>query len=346
MGKKGLEQAIKGLSIQAYLTALFKSFAKEKAEKKTKEEFQKEQKAWKEKFNESQAKKFQFQVQDQKNAEKAAQKKMKDFEEQQKLTPVIVIDPLVQKVIDEETNKMTQAIDKTNDNPGATATPGHSGGLPGSGAGNPGSAAEAGLEATESGQTTGMSVGETNAAGADAVGAGDDGQFGPPVLLDLNGDGIEIISLGQSRAHFDIDGDGRRQIMAWVGPDDALLVYDRDGDRLISHRDEIAFADYLANAKTDLEGLAYFDMAAHGGNEDGVLNALDALWSKFGVWRDVDQDGETDPGELTMTGEGGLSSVSLQSDQIPRDAGPDAQIYGKGEYQTTDADGRMRSGDL
>ena len=181
--------------------------------------------------------------------------------------------------------------------------------------------------------------------GSDSGGGGGFG-FGLPVLLDLNGDGIEIITLGQSRAHFDIDGDGRRQIMAWVGPDDALLVYDRDGDRLISHKDEIAFADYLANAETDLEGLAWFDMAAQGGNEDGMLNALDALWSKFGVWQDIDQDGETDPGELTMTGEGGLSSVNLQSDHIPRDAGPDAQIYGKGEYQTTDADGRMRSGDL
>jgi hypothetical protein len=167
-----------------------------------------------------------------------------------------------------------------------------------------------------------------------------------PVLLDLNGDGIDIIPLGQSRAHFDIDGDGRKQIMAWVGPEDALLVYDRDGDRLISHRDEIAFADYLASARTDLEGLAWFDMAAHGGNEDGMLNALDALWSKFGVWQDADQDGTTDPGELTMTGEGGLSSVNLRSDQIPRDAGPDARIYGQGAYQTTDADGRLRSGDL
>jgi len=174
----------------------------------------------------------------------------------------------------------------------------------------------------------------------------DEDTFGLPVLLDLDGDGIEIISLGQSRARFDMAGTGRKQIMAWPGPNDALFVYDRDGDRLISHRDEIAFANYLANAKTDLEGLAWFDMAARGGNEDGVLNALDALWSKFGVWQDTNQDGETDPGELTMTGEGGLSSVNLQSDHIPRDAGPDARIHGQGEYQTTDADGRVRSGDL
>mgnify|MGYP001222866806 CR=1 FL=1 len=198
-----------------------------------------------------------------------------------------------------------------------------------------------------------MSVGQGNAASTSAdmdfgdVGFdSDDGAFGPPVLLDLDGDGITIIPLGQSRARYDIDGDGRRQHLAWPGPEDGLLVYDRDGDRLISHRDEIAFADYLASAKTDLEGLAWFDQVAQGGNEDGVLDELDVLWSRFGVWRDANQDGETDPGELTMTGEGGLTSVNLRSDQIRREAGPDAEIYGRGSYQTTDADGRVRSGDL
>jgi hypothetical protein len=38
--------------------------------------------------------------------------------------------------------------------------------------------------------------------------------------------------------------------------------------------------------------------------------------------------------------------VNLQSDHIPREAGPDARIHGRGAYQTTDADGRVRSGDL
>lgn len=165
-------------------------------------------------------------------------------------------------------------------------------------------------------------------------------------MLDLGGDGIEIVPLGQSRARFDIDGDGRRQLLAWVGPDDALLVYDRDGDRLISHKDEIAFGDYLAGARTDLEGLAWFDQYAQGGNEDGVLDERDAMWGDFGVWRDADQDGETDAGELRMSGEGGLSSVNLHSDGIPRDAGPDARVFGRGDFEVTDAEGNAISGDL
>jgi len=178
------------------------------------------------------------------------------------------------------------------------------------------------------------------------TGGGSGSGFGVPVLLDLDGDGIEIVPLGQSRARFDIDGDGRRQLLAWVGPDDGLLVYDRDGDRLISQRDEIAFIDYLANAKTYLEGLAWFDQFAQGGNEDGVLDARDALWSKFGVWRDADQDGETDAGELRMTDQGGLSSVDLQSDGVAQQAGPDVRIHGKGRFEVRDDQGRRHDGDL
>ena len=65
----------------------------------------------------------------------------------------------------------------------------------------------------------------------------DFGGWGFPVVLDLGDDGIEIVTLDDSTARFDIDGDGRQQLLARVGPEDALFVYDRDGDRLIYHKD-------------------------------------------------------------------------------------------------------------
>jgi hypothetical protein len=180
--------------------------------------------------------------------------------------------------------------------------------------------------------------------GSDTEGAGG---WGFPVVLDLNGDGyFDVLPPSKSKARFDIMGTGKTQVLAWVGPEDGLLVYDRDGDRLISHRDEFAFKDYLANAETDLEGLAWFDQVVRGGNGDGVLDDQDEAWAKFGIWRDVDQDGQTDPGELRMTGEGGLSSVNLASDHQPRDAGPDAQVFGQGEFQVTDDQGNTQSGNL
>lgn len=201
--------------------------------------------------------------------------------------------------------------------------------------------ADAGDGPEGGGDASGSSAGEF---GSD-TGGGSGSGWGVPVVLDLGNDGITVIPLSQSTARFDLAGTGSRQIVAWPGPDDALLVYDKDGDRLISERDEIAFADYLENAKTDLEGLAWFDQVAQGGNADGVLDKRDSKWSGFGVWRDADQDGETDPGELRMTAEGGLSSLDLTSDQQPVDAGPDAKVFGKSTYDYLDHDGVVQTGE-
>jgi len=220
--------------------------------------------------------------------------------------------------------------------------PGNTGG---SGGGQAQSSAEAGMDAAQGGPADSAAQSDANSDTVDSADV-DMGDFAEPVILDLNNDGFDIVPLSQSKVAFDILGDGQMQLMAWVGPDDALLVYDRDGDRLISHRDEIAFIDYMDNAETDLEGLAWFDQFEQGGNQDGVLNALDAAWERFGVWRDANQDGVTDPGELRMTGEGGLASVNLASDRRVRWGGQDFRIFGRGSYEMTDADGRTSSGDL
>jgi hypothetical protein len=54
-----------------------------------------------------------------------------------------------------------------------------------------------------------------------------------PLLLDLDGDGIETTSLAQSRAYFDVDGDGFAERTGWVGADDGILANDncRSADR-------------------------------------------------------------------------------------------------------------------
>ena len=130
-------------------------------------------------------------------------------------------------------------------------------------------------------------------------GGGDSGDSGKPVVLDLDGDGVELVALEDSTAFYDIDGDGYRERVGWVSPDDGLLAYDKNGDGKISGRAELSFVDYVPGARTDLEGLRYFDS-----NGDGRLDAKDAEWGRFRVWRDLDQDGESDPGELQTLGGG------------------------------------------
>ena len=157
------------------------------------------------------------------------------------------------------------------------------------------------------------------------------GNGGKPVVLDLDGDGVELVALEDSTAFYDIDGDGYRERMGWVSPDDGLLAYDKNGDGQISGRDELSFVEYVPGASTDLEGLAHFDS-----NGDGRLDASDVEWGRFRVWRDLDQDGESDPGELQTLAEAGITSIALSSDGVERTVAGN-RIFGEGSY--ADADG-------
>lgn len=132
-----------------------------------------------------------------------------------------------------------------------------------------------------------------------------------PVVVDLDGDNqIELIGLDEAGVLFDLDEDGFAEAMAWVSPEDGLLAYDMGGDGKITGAREIAFSLWSARqGATDLEGLA----EAFDSNHDGVLNAADAEWSKFGVWQDADHDGVTDAGEFKGLAELGITSITVTS---------------------------------
>ena len=95
---------------------------------------------------------------------------------------------------------------------------------------------------------------------------------------------------------------------------------------MISAHDELSFLTDVENAETDLEGLRHFDK-----DGDGLLDADDAEWGMFRIWQDLDQDGESDPGELRSLDEAGIVSVSLTSDTVKREVGG-STVYGEGVY--------------
>ncbi|MDZ4316739.1 MAG: hypothetical protein U0989_18470, partial [Azonexus sp.] len=63
-----------------------------------------------------------------------------------------------------------------------------------------------------------------------------------PIILDLDGDGLETVGLA-SNIHFDHDGDGVLTKTGWVGKDDALLVWDRNANGSIDTGAEL-FGDF------------------------------------------------------------------------------------------------------
>lgn len=127
-----------------------------------------------------------------------------------------------------------------------------------------------------------------------------------PVVLDMDGDGVELISLEDSEVLLDLDGDGLMERTGWVSADDAILGFDRNGDGLVNGVDEYSFADAAAGYDTDLEGLAAYDS-----NGDGVLDASDDGFDRFLIWQDLNGDGVCDAGEARTLSEAGVTAIRL-----------------------------------
>ena len=135
-----------------------------------------------------------------------------------------------------------------------------------------------------------------------------------PIVVDMGGDGVDLLDPGQSPIVGDFNGDGAADRLGWANADDAFLAIDRDGDGVIGGIDEISFLQDLPGAKTDLEGLRAFDS-----NADGVFGAGDARFSEFRLWRDANYDGLGSADELTGLAEAGFESLALE-----HLSGPDA----------------------
>ncbi|MEW6645851.1 MAG: cadherin-like domain-containing protein [Pseudomonadota bacterium] len=162
---------------------------------------------------------------------------------------------------------------------------------------------------------TGLNVGTTSIS----AGVYRSGTWWEPIVLDMDGDGIELVSVQAGISFGAMD-----MVTGWVGPDDGLLAYDWNGDGRVDDMSELAFFEEGMN---DLETLRYrFDT-----NGDGVFDSNDDKWHSFGVWRDGNQDGISNEGEFLSLSERGITAIPL--DYISTDTVLDGnKVVGLGRY--------------
>ncbi|WP_169151108.1 calcium-binding protein [Azoarcus sp. TTM-91] len=130
-----------------------------------------------------------------------------------------------------------------------------------------------------------------------------------PLILDLDGDGVETTSLTNG-VFFDHDGNGFAEQSGWVGKDDGLLVLDRNGNGSIDGGSELFGNNTtLANGNKAANGFAA--LRELDSNLDGVIDANDAAYASLRVWKDADGDGITDEGELLPLEEAGVARIAL-----------------------------------
>ncbi len=154
-----------------------------------------------------------------------------------------------------------------------------------------------------------------------------------PIVLDLDGDGIELVSLAESAVEFDMNEDGIGDNTGWVGADDGLLVFDRNGNGIIDGLNEISFAADIEGAFSDLQGLLAFDT-----DGDGFFDSDDALFSTFQVWQDINQNGISETDELTSLTDRNIKAINLSPSPTGNDVenAQDNVIWATSEYVMTD----------
>lgn len=166
-----------------------------------------------------------------------------------------------------------------------------------------------------------------------------------PLTLDLDGNGIETLaSNGHKGALFDHDKNGIRTATGWVGKDDGFLVYDRNGDGVVNDGGEL-FGDntLLKNGERATNG--YQALADLDDNGDGKVDAADSAFAKLRVWRDLNQDGISQQGELLTLDEARVKALNLTNKNSNRDLGNGNSLAEEGTY--TDSDGNKKQmGDL
>ena len=106
-------------------------------------------------------------------------------------------------------------------------------------------------------------VGEVGAAGIFSFSNRRVGMLAP-IILDLEGEGIRLKSRGDSKARFDMDGNGVADRTGWIGKGQGILVMDRNGDGRISNGAELSFFLEKPDAKSGLEALAALDADRNG----------------------------------------------------------------------------------
>ncbi|TVZ39757.1 putative secreted protein (type I secretion substrate) [Alteromonadaceae bacterium 2753L.S.0a.02] len=128
---------------------------------------------------------------------------------------------------------------------------------------------------------------------------------GSPLVLDLDGNGIELAALnGTGSVYWDIDVDDFAEASGWISGGDGLLAIDINQDGIINNHTEL-FGDQTGSAN------GFAALAAYDSNSDGYITSADTQFSDLLVWVDINADGYSQADELHTLNDLNITSIDL-----------------------------------
>ena len=157
-----------------------------------------------------------------------------------------------------------------------------------------------------------------------------------PLVLDLDGDGIETLPINTTTPlMFDLDNSGVKKSVGWIKADDGFLVLDRNGNGTIDSGAEL-FGDAtpLSGGGTALDGFAA--LARLDSNLDGQITSADSAFANLRVWRDTNQDGLSQSGELFTLAALNISAINVAASSHSITVANGNRITDQGSYTRSD----------
>jgi uncharacterized protein YbcV (DUF1398 family) len=115
------------------------------------------------------------------------------------------------------------------------------------------------------------------------------------------------VHVGDVSDRTDLDGNGFAERTGWVSADDGLLAYDLNRNGTVDGVGEL-FGSSTQGGFAVLETLD--------SNHDGKIDARDAAFADLRVWRDLNQNGVSEAGELFTLGQMGITEIALQTTHV------------------------------
>ncbi len=148
-----------------------------------------------------------------------------------------------------------------------------------------------------------------------------DGGGGDPLIFDMDGNGISLLSCADG-VMFDIDNDGELDQTGWTDGRDGLLAIDKNRNGKIDSQSEL-FGNVNAPS--------YQHLAKKDKNKDNIIDNEDRVWNRLIMWVDSNIDGISQKEEMKTMEEVGIESINVDYNSV-EDMSNENRITARGTF--------------